>query len=126
MIVRVQAACPQHMAFITDTWMKSYRRAPEVRDVPKDIYSAGMRARVERLLKASEVYVASAGGVYVGWSCFDGERTHYCYVKSLYRRQGIATSLLQGAPKLATHYVPGAWNKALKASGWSFVDLGST
>lgn len=119
MILHVYPARPEHEALVVDNWIKSYRRAAEVRNVPRDLYAHGMRARIWHLRDTGTTLIAESSGVFLGWVVFDKDGVHYAYVKHDYRRQGVATRLVEGIePKVFTHRVSGAWNEALKRHGW--------
>lgn len=105
-------------AFIADTWVNSYAPAvPAIKALRSDYlarynrglggalkhrYYCQMRPHVAEWMDRGTVLVAcleADDGVIVGWAC--GERTHhggatalhYCYIKSAYRRQGVARDL---------------------------------
>jgi hypothetical protein len=125
-IGRVPSTHPIVRDFVRDSWLRSYRRAPDVRSTPWDIYLDGMGARIDRIVASQQtmLVVALAENVVLGWACWDPRAVHYAYVKRAYRRSGLAWRLVEGAPMVFTHRVPGAWNDALKKAGWQFNPWG--
>jgi GNAT superfamily N-acetyltransferase len=93
------------VGLVYSSWLRSYwdARPPQVWDIPRETYfsDAGHHGVVTRLLARSVVTVAHAPDdpdeVY-GWICVGARGLHYVYVKELWRRKGVATRLLDGAP----------------------------
>jgi L-amino acid N-acyltransferase YncA len=91
---------PDELNLVFNSWCKSYRDAnADTRDTPTNLYYRGQRDVIDSiLLRFPVILVARADGVALGWICGEslasGPVVHYCYVKSTYRRQGIALSLL--------------------------------
>lgn len=87
-------------AFVAHSWLRSYQSAPAVRNVPVDDYYKFHARLVSKLIDRGQVYIAVHAEhpeLFLGHVC--GERdergcvVHYTYVKSAYRRTGIATAL---------------------------------
>lgn len=92
--------------FVWETWLSSFRKSPWAGVVPnnlyKPVYLETMRQLVER---GAEVVCATnpeKPGHILGWLCY--ERTsdaipvvHYCFVKPLFRKRGVAASLFAAA-----------------------------
>ena len=87
--------------FIYSTWMKSFRDNSYARAVPTQLYNIGQRKRINKILSKEGVNVliacdAETPELIYGYAVM--ERTpdvlHYVYVKSAYRKLGIAKALL--------------------------------
>lgn len=77
-------------------------------DVPKDIFMENYKATVEQMLNNSIIQVACLKDdkdVILGYSILslDFETIHYVFVKSAWRNQGIARSLVPMYPLYASH-----------------------
>lgn len=101
---RIAIASPDEAPFILDTWARSLRKAPQNRRMPTRAFHLWNRPRMIDALKRSTVYVAVAEDepAYVlGWIAVEEQPhafiAHYCYVRPLYQRQGIASRLLRHA-----------------------------
>lgn len=89
------------LKFILNSWVESHREAPGCEHVKRGAFRVGMSERVKRLLKrcgATVAYEESTPAQIWGWVCaerLDGALVvHYCYVKSIYRRLGVAGMLM--------------------------------
>ncbi len=98
--------CAQNdMDFVFDSWMRSFRKAGVNRLIPEDYYKAWQSKRIEQVLKSgSKILIAcSADNIdsVLGWLCYttyDGEPVvHFTYVKSKYRRSGLAKMMFNKA-----------------------------
>lgn len=138
--VGVRLATPEDMRFVASTWFRSVLESNTVvNQLPYSIYKFGMEANIQRLLASQGVHTTVAfatdspdeilgycvKGVAAEWRPgHDGrvqtEVCHHVYVKSLYRRQGVARNLL-GDVKTYTHpATPGAGKKFAVALGLSY------
>jgi GNAT superfamily N-acetyltransferase len=84
-------------AFLYATWLKSYRNS--VRGCPTPIFNIGCRMRINKLLARPTTNVVVAchpdtPEMVFGYMVCEGNALHYLYVKSQYRKQGIARALL--------------------------------
>lgn len=97
MEVSIGLAGEGDMAFIRDSWLRSYRYSPEVRGVPVAEYWHHCGDRVDRLLGSSSLRIARPvdwdEGI-IGWVCYSPTCVHYIYVKTAYRRRGVGQQLL--------------------------------
>jgi GNAT superfamily N-acetyltransferase len=90
------------LPLIFDSWTKSYRKAPDVADVPGNVYREGQRQVAQRLLDRCGALVAynpSLEGHVFGWAVGEavgesGALLHYVYVKQPFRRLGIGRQLV--------------------------------
>lgn len=90
---------PSDERFVYASWFESFLKANRLHDIPFEVYKVGMQARIERLIKRSEVRVACATAVpdeILGYAVVENGALHWLYVKSVYRRQGIARTLAWG------------------------------
>ena len=88
---------------IYNSWIRSFRCAASVRDVPHTPYLKGQHKLISQLLENSTCRVLLAvdvedEGHILGWMCFEEYEgvgvIHYVYVKSTFRRFGIGTRLV--------------------------------
>ena len=80
--------------FILNSWLKSYRWS----DKDNADYFRNLSPRIKQLIKTNRVMVATLAGepdCYVGWVCGTQGVLHYVYVKSVFRRDGIAKALIE-------------------------------
>jgi GNAT superfamily N-acetyltransferase len=117
------------------TWFHSVLKSgAAVNELPYNIFKLGMEASIQNLLKRSTVRVAFASeqpDEILGYCIIDagapnlrhapqGPVCHHIYVKQLYRRQGVARSLL-GDVKTYTHpATPGSGKKFAVALGLQY------
>lgn len=113
----VRPACTDDVGLILNSWLKSYRQSEAARTVTNEIYyseNIGEKARIVSLMRKGQTLVAcdpTEQDIVFGWVCADAvipPVVHYVYVKSPYRRRGLARKLLKAAgvgsaPFLATH-----------------------
>jgi len=94
---RIESMQAHDVDFIWSSWLKSYRSSPHTRKWSEAAYLDYQRPRIERLLGRSQVLVARpldwAQGI-LGYLVYEPNLIHYVYVKSTYRHQGVARSLL--------------------------------
>lgn len=133
--VGVRFATDEDMRFVASTWFRSvFESGIPVNQMPFSIFREGMEANIQRLIKRSEVRVAFAtaqpdeilGYVVLGEAkerlpgtedMVNVSVCHHIYTKSVWRRQGVARSLL-GDVKVLTHpATPGAGKKFATAMG---------
>lgn len=99
MEVSITAVTPADLNFVWSSWTQSYRSSPHTRKFSDAKYQELMQPRIEAILQRSDVLVARPmdwpEGI-IGWVCAEPETStlHYCYCKTLWRRQGITTQLL--------------------------------
>lgn len=90
------------LPFVQSSWALSYRRSPHTRKWSDSAYFAMIRPRISGIIGRSTVLIARpvdwSEGI-LGWLCFEQSdesySLHYAYVKTVYRRHGIAASLLR-------------------------------
>lgn len=97
-----QASAPD-LPFILDSWLKGYRESPFLKHIPGSVYWAEQRAVCTRLLAGHGAIIASPDGAedeIAGWLCGHGNSNgdiiiHWCHVKPIYRKAGVAKWLAQ-------------------------------
>jgi GNAT superfamily N-acetyltransferase len=133
--VGVRLATEDDLRFVTSTWFHSVLKSgAAVNELPYGIFKLGMEANIQALLKRSTVRVAFAAeqpDEILGYCIIDavapnlrygpiGLVCHHIYTKSMYRRQGVARSLL-GDVKTYTHpATPGSGKKFAVALGLTY------
>jgi GNAT superfamily N-acetyltransferase len=104
--VEIRPATEEERRLVRASWFSSYRTGGFAPQVGFDLYKAGQGALIERLVRASSVFVAAAEAVpdeVCGWIVASDKAVHYCYVKQAYRRVGVATLLLEGEAPRYSH-----------------------
>ena len=88
--------------FIANSYLKSYRRSPEVRHMLNEVYYPTFTQRLEYMLKTSTILVACSNedpSHILGYAIVNKDHTwdilHYVYVKYTFRRMGVATELVK-------------------------------
>src|SRR3972149_1030541 len=91
------------LPFIISTWLKSYRQAGYgVKLIRQDVFFRHFHDLIESILNSAEIYIAAvkdSPSTIVGYLVAGEEVLHYAYVKSPFRRMGIATELLTLLPQ---------------------------
>lgn len=107
MEIQVRKATPEEISsFVVPTWLNSYAlsfvgklmRADSRHGVGRNQYWSQQRAKIERILSTptTSVRVAAVDGEPVGWIAYDepARTIHFVFVGRVFRRQGIAKSLM--------------------------------
>lgn len=92
-----RSATRQDLPFIFDSYWRSYI---EYAGRPKNTQLQRLRDRMSLLwLRATFIVATDPSDTeqILGWICFEGSVVHYVYVKSAFRRQGIARTLFAAA-----------------------------
>ena len=121
--VGVRIATGDDLRFVASSWFHSVLKSRvSVTELPYAIFKLGMEANIQALFKKSKVLIAFASETpdeILGYAVLETRRiwdklenrgvvsvervlVHHVYVKQMYRRQGIARSLIGGA-KTYTH-----------------------
>lgn len=123
MEILIRKRIPSDLAFVFDSWMKSWRTSKWAGVIPNHLYFETQRVLIEDLIaRGAWILVAHPEGqvdTIIGWACAEqkDERCvlHYIYVKDPFLGLGIAEKLLDALPGrkpgFITHKLP---NKALK------------
>ena len=102
--IKIRPANEEDVAFIFNSWLKSFRSSPFARVLSNEIYFAGHHKLIEKVLRRSQVSVVcnvDDSSQIFGYSVTERITgvlvIHYIYVKDSYRNMGIANTLLQNA-----------------------------
>lgn len=88
--------------FVLSTWLKSYYEALKYYGskglpFPKDdVFFQGHQSKIKELLKTAQCFVCVApdeDNQIIGYIVFDKDSLHYCYVKQVFRKMGVAREL---------------------------------
>lgn len=100
--IRIRPANEEDIAFIFNSWLKSYRNSLFARDVPPPVYFAEHHKVLETLVKTNTVLIAcnpeesnQIYGYMVGGQLEGVFVLHYAYVKHPYRGLGVGKLLLK-------------------------------
>lgn len=112
---------PDDEPFIYSAWLKSVRNDSHVYAcVPDKVFYEGHHSVIERLLKSRDTEVTLAcllddSAVLIGFAITDMTHgtMHFVYVKSPFRRMGVATGLLKTAGADPRKGVCTHWTKFL-------------
>lgn len=103
-LVEFRSATADDMAFVLDSWLKSFRTSPWAGVIPNNLYHEVTQAAVNDLIvRGARIIVAGVRGKpdrILGWVCVealkgDAAVCHYLYVKDPYRRRGLGTHVLE-------------------------------
>lgn len=103
--------------FVAHSWKRSYRT--QKTSWPANFYDAEMQKRLDKLSNRATFLLAvdvEDPDQIFGWACAEDPLLHFVFVKKAFRRQKIATTLIEklGGPVLCTHWTQHA--KKLKES----------
>lgn len=104
MSLQIRAALPQDHNFILATWLKSYRELVMQKPVPeRDIYFREHQKKIKEKLESAKCLVATTddSDQICGFICYESDAVHYVFVKTVFRRYGIANKLLDAAAHLS-------------------------
>lgn len=103
----IRPMCREDRPFIASSWLTSYGRSAVARSLDPKIYHAKQGRLIDRLLADASVILvavsASESSQLRGWIVADlpaGEVVtvvHFMYVKTTFRREGVAKALLREA-----------------------------
>jgi len=116
-LIEIQLLEPQMRNFVLNSWLRSLRAGnSHYRRIDANIYFDNHEVLINKCLANSVTLVATPvehPSLIVGYIVFDDPPIsesviiHYCYVKSDYRKMGIATYLFnlasQNRPAILTH-----------------------
>lgn len=97
-MIKVRPIQDEDINFIYSSWVKGY--AGLYRSQPRwAVYTLQMSI-IRELVSMCEVLVATPDGdedQIAGWLCYEWDVYHFCYVKSPFRRFGVARTLLEAS-----------------------------
>ena len=102
-LISVRLMAPEDRAFVAASWFESYWKGTMNQVVDYTTYKEGQAAVIDKALNSGlthVVYAQQYPDEILGYAVFTGvgrDVLQYVYVKSVYRRQGIATGLARRA-----------------------------
>lgn len=101
---QIRLARPEDFNFVANSYLKSYRTAPETKPMINEIYFPEYKSRLEHMARTGTILVACAstdedqifGYIIVG-ELGKYPLLHYIYVKFPFRHVGIGKALLYAA-----------------------------
>lgn len=119
-------ATPEDAGFVASTWKKSQRWLGENRKLKHDEFWRLWNARAADVFhdKAARCHVARDNGFIYGYLVCDVMRVHHLYVRSGFRKLGVASALLgrYHGPWVHTCDVKQALVPELERRGWRKVE----
>lgn len=109
--IRIRPMVDTDRAFVFQTWLKDYGRAPTPRQMQPEIYNLEQRRVIERLMSTAAVAIAcdeDQPNTILGWACGEvwasvvegalvdtAAVVHYMYVPRHFRERAIGKRLLE-------------------------------
>jgi len=84
--------------FVLSSWLQSYRLSSPCINIPPHVYFKEQESKIKNLIVDSQLLIACNKldpGQIFGWACFQPDVFHYVYVKSTFRKNGIARELFR-------------------------------
>lgn len=98
-MMKIRPADPADLNFIMNSFLRSLRGYPGLKNVPNEIYYPEQSRRLEGLLRSSQTLVLCNSEIpdqIYGYVIAKPNReTHFVYVKFTYRKFGLARKLLE-------------------------------
>lgn len=101
----LRKAKDEDLRFIRSSWCINYWRTYARRGISPQVFFTRYWGVIDKLMCSGALVVSVFPEVpdeILGWSCIEGDFCHYTYVKSIYRRTGVASELLFSKPKWYT------------------------
>lgn len=104
--MKIRSMLDSDVNFILSTWLKSYyeelrRNGAKGVQYPKDdVFFQGHQDKIKDILKRAKCEICTApddDNQIIGWVVYDPSSIHYCYVKQIYRKMGVAKALVSRA-----------------------------
>ncbi len=108
-LITIRDGQPGDVNFIYATWLKGLRFGNDLfREIPAKVYFEAYHKVVEALLNRPGVVIRVAclledPDVILGYSVSKGDRLDYVFVKTAWRKIGIAKNLVPPTIRVATH-----------------------
>lgn len=121
--IHVRPALESDRPFLHSSWFQSYWKNHAIDKIPRAIYNKHQDNLIDKLLNRSHVSVAFIPEVpdeILGWSCVEESTLHWAYVKSLYRKNGIAKMVIPIGLQYYSHYTNAPGRKFLEKLGMQF------
>lgn len=101
---QIRTARPEDFNFVANSYLKSYRTAPETKPMVNEIYFPEYKSRLEHMARTGLILVACARddedqifGYVIAGSVGQYPLLHYVYVKFPFRYAGIGKALINAA-----------------------------
>lgn len=104
--MKIRPMLESDVNFVLSTWLKSYyeemrRNGSKGVIYPKDdVFFQGHQERIKDILKTAKAEICTApddDNQIIGWVVYDLNSIHYCYVKQVFRKMGVAKALISRA-----------------------------
>ena len=106
-LIGVREALESDRPFIASSWFESYWKATARQEgLAYGLYQFGQGRLIDALLARSRTLVVHAAEMpdeILGYAVLERDILHYAYIKSVYRRRGIALGLIRKHAKSYTH-----------------------
>jgi hypothetical protein len=108
-LITIRDFVPDDLNFIMATWLRGLKFGNDWFElIDSDSYYSVYHSVIELILAntGTEIKVACLKedpGVILGYSVYNGDKAHWCHVKSAWRKIGIAKSLMPKEIKTVTH-----------------------
>lgn len=95
------------VSFVMSTWLKSlYYGNQYFRQIDKDAFFTNYADYIGKLLQQPGCFIRIAclhddSDVILAYSVTSQDTVHFCYTKKVWRRQGLAKALCQGAKRVS-------------------------
>ena len=125
-LISLRPMNPDDQRFVASSWFESYWKGAALKSgMPFSAYKAGQDMRIRNLLARSQtliVYATSIPDEILGYAVLEpaSGSVHWVYVKSAYRREGIATALCKGRFRWYTHASGAAGTRLARKLGLEF------
>lgn len=101
MPVDIVDAGPEHLPFVINSWLTSYREADEPRKMGNDVFFRNHHRLVTELVQRDGVrcligVLPDDPSVFIGWACAEPKERvfHYAFTKPPFRDAGLLRQLL--------------------------------
>lgn len=100
MNLKIRLAKDSDHNFILATWLRSYRELGVTKPVPEsEIFFKEHQAKIKQALESGKCLIATTDDEdqICGFLCYSEKAVHYIFVKTVFRKYGIANRLLDAA-----------------------------
>lgn len=121
--IHVRPALESDKAFVHSSWFQSYWKNHAIDKIPREVYNKHQDSLIDSLLARSYIsvaYIPEVPDEILGWSVVEGHTLHWAYVKSLYRKNGIARMVIPVGLKYYSHSTNAPGRKFLERLGMQF------
>lgn len=110
-MIKIIQGDSRHHNFILNSWLQSYFAQMKVRP-SKELYYKEHEPLIKKCLERSSLLIAineTDEDQYLGYLVHEKDLIHFCYVKVLFQKQGIASLMMKevtGKRAEFSHYTP--------------------